>query len=176
MVEAVNMKTLDSADNYFLSLKSEHRKSPLLGEAILILAKAHMDFEEYKVANYYYDSYIKMFGTQEAKEFAKFMKIKSNYYAFKRANRDQKLLIDTIKESSTFNKEYPNSMYRYEISMLVSRMQLAQISLNSTISRLYVKLDKPLASQKYNEKIELSPLKNIKYKNANIPWYRAPFE
>ena len=176
ILEGIDLSTLDSADSNFLSLKSEHRKSPLVGEAMLLLAKAHLDFEEYEVAKYYYDSYIKMFGSRENVEFAKFMKLKANYYSFNRAYRDQKLLIDTIEESKKFFDEYPDSIYKYEVKMIVSRISLANIAMNKEIKKLYSKLDKPKGSEYYEMKIEASDLSKVEYKDAATPWYRYPFE
>ncbi len=42
MIDAVSKGNLEKADGYFSSLQSEHIGSPLLGEATLIMAQAHM--------------------------------------------------------------------------------------------------------------------------------------
>ena len=176
ILDSISMSTLDSADSYYLSLKSEHRKSPLVGEAMLLLAKAHLDYEEYEVARYYYDSYIKQFGAVHNVEFAKFMKIKANYQSFSRAFRDQKLLLDTIEDSKLFLATYPDSIYKYEVHMMVSRIELATMSMNKSIEQLYTKLDKPKGAEFYQNKIDKSDLSALEYKDAATPWYRYPFE
>jgi outer membrane protein assembly factor BamD len=176
IIESINGANLTEADSYFLSLKSEHRRSDLIGEAILLLAKAHLDFEEYQVANFYYDTYVKLYGDSNKKEYAAFMKIKSNYYAFNRALRDQKLLQDTIQRSEEFLITFDGSIYTHEVKMIVARMELAQISLNDKISHLYAKLDKPTAAQMYQEKNEQKSLYKSQYEDAPTPWYRWLFE
>jgi outer membrane protein assembly factor BamD len=176
IIHSVNNLELTQADNYFLSLKSEHRKSPLIKEAILILAMAHLDYEEYKVANYYYDTYIKLFGDKKSKEYISFLKIKSNFYSFKKAFRDQKLLIDTISSSKEFLNKFPNSIYSHEVKMIIARMDLAQISLNKKTAKLYAKIDKPKAQMFYLQKNKNKNLNQLDYKDAPTPWYRWIFE
>jgi outer membrane protein assembly factor BamD len=176
ILEAVKTSDLANADSYFLSLRSEHRKSPFIKEAILILANAHLDYEEYKVANYYYDTYIKLYGQSDKKEFISYKKIQSNFYSFNRAFREQKLLIDTIATSNKFIVEFPDSKYLSEVKMIIAKMNLAQISLNDKVSILYTKLDKPKASEFYRQKNSNNSLSKTKYKEAPIPWYRWLFE
>jgi outer membrane protein assembly factor BamD len=41
---------MDKADAYYISLKSEHMRSPLMQTAMMMLAVAHLDEEEYLLA------------------------------------------------------------------------------------------------------------------------------
>lgn len=176
MVKDVARGDLDGADKAFTSLQSEHIRSLLIPEAMLILAEAHMDKEEYILANYYLDEYIKRYGDKKSVEFAKYLKVKANFLSFKRAYRDQQLLIDTQKDSEEFIKEYPNSPYKPYAQTIVLKLALANKMIDENIAGLYKRLDKPLASKKYKEEANISWLEGIKYEKPNTPWYRALFE
>ncbi|HHC11409.1 MAG TPA: outer membrane protein assembly factor BamD, partial [Campylobacterales bacterium] len=43
IVKEIDSSNLDKADNLYISLRSEHARSPLLPEATMMLANAHMD-------------------------------------------------------------------------------------------------------------------------------------
>ncbi len=145
---------LEMADDYFVSLKSEHINSPLIKEAMLILAQAHMQEEEYLLANFYLDEFIKRYGDSQNIEFAKFLKIRANFLSFKLPYRDQLLLSDTIKEAREFINLYPNSNYRQLVDTILTKMELSQVLFNKEIARLYNKLDKSYASEYYMSKID----------------------
>ncbi|MDQ7084290.1 MAG: outer membrane protein assembly factor BamD [Sulfurovum sp.] len=68
---------LDKADAFYISLKSEHMRSPLMPTALMMLAHAHMNKEEYLLANYYLDEYNKRYGEKTSREYTEFMKLKS---------------------------------------------------------------------------------------------------
>jgi outer membrane protein assembly factor BamD len=167
---------LDNADKAFTSLQSEHIRSPLISEAMLILAEAHMDKEEYILANYYLDEYTKRYGDKKSVEFARYLKVKANFLSFKRAYRDQRLLLDTQKDSEEFIKEYPNSPYKPYAQTIVLKLAMANKMINENIANLYKRLDKPEASKKYKEDADTAWLDGIKYDKPNTPWYRALFE
>ncbi len=167
---------LDNADKAFTSLQSEHIRSPLILEAMLILAEAHMDKEEYILANYYLDEFTKRYGDKKSVEFARYLKVKANFLSFKRAYRDQQLLIDTQKDSEEFIKEYPNSPYKPYAQTMVLKLSLANKMINENIADLYKRIDKPEASKKYMQEANSSWMEGIKYDRPNTPWYRAIFE
>ena len=77
LVQEVSNGDLDRADSYYSSLQGEHIGSPLLPEATMILAIAHMHFEEYLLSDHFLDEYIKRYATTNEKEQAEFLKIKS---------------------------------------------------------------------------------------------------
>ena len=46
---------------------------------MLILVNAHIDEEEYVLANFYLDEYIKRFGLSKDIDYARYLKIKSKF-------------------------------------------------------------------------------------------------
>ena len=59
MLKQIASNDLDEADDTYTSLESEHRNSPFIPSAMLILVNAHIDEEEYALSNFYLDEYIK---------------------------------------------------------------------------------------------------------------------
>ena len=170
MIYYISANDLDKADDYFTSLQSEHFSSPLLKEALLILAQAHMDEEEYLLAGYYLDEYIKRYATPREMEFAKFLKIKASYLAFTNINRDQKLLDDTIKKAIAYEKSYPNSEYLPMVDTILTKLYMAQYVLDSEIASLYERIGKKKAAKFYKDRLKNSWLKKDQ---IDVPhsWY-----
>ena len=96
IAKEIKAQDLEKADSFYTSLVSEHIESPLLPEAMMMLANAHMHEEEYVLANFYLDEYLKRYGNKENADHVRFMKIKANYEAFPNPGRNQQLLLDTI--------------------------------------------------------------------------------
>ncbi|QOY51625.1 outer membrane protein assembly factor BamD [Candidatus Sulfurimonas baltica] len=176
IVQQISQGDLEKADSFYSSLQGEHIGSPLLPEATMILAIAHMQYEEYLLSEHFLDEYIKRYATQNEKEEAEFLKIKSKYMALPNPRRDQALIDLAIKEGENFKLQYPNSMYTEVINTMLVRLELAQAALNETIVDLYNRLDKPKSAEYY---------KNIKpqdwivwsdIQRANTAWYREWFE
>jgi outer membrane protein assembly factor BamD len=162
IIKDIKMGALDKADEAYTSLSSEHVASPLLKESLLILAKAHNKEEEYIMANYYIDEYIKRYASSKNIAYLKYLKIKSNFQSFKRINRDQKLLLDTINQANAYLKEYSNSPYNPEVNTILTRLQLTNQVLNQNIINLYKKTGKVKAAKIYEDKLKSSWLKNVK--------------
>ncbi len=150
----VSNENLDKADEYYTSLQSEHFASPLLKEATLMLAMAHMDEEEYLLAKYYLDEYIKRYADAEDTEFAKYLKIKASFLGFKSINRDQKLLRETIQEAKKYEQRYPDSPFTPLVDTILTKLYLAQYVLDSSIAKLYERRGKTKAAEIYRQKIE----------------------
>ena len=150
----VSNENLDKADEYYTSLQSEHFASPLLKEATLIMAMAHMDAEEYLMAKYYLDEYIKRYADAEDREFAKYLKIKASFLGFKSINRDQKLLHETIQEALTYERSYPESKFTPLVDTILTKLYLAQYVLDSSIAKLYERRGKEKAAAIYRKRIE----------------------
>ncbi len=170
MIRYIAAGDLDRADDYYTSLQSEHFASPLLKEALLILAQAHMDEEEYLLANYYLDEYIKRYASGRDLEFAKFLKIKSSFLAFKNINRDQKLLADTIQKALKFKEHYPKSEFEPMVDTILTKLYMAQYVLDSNIANLYERIGKKKAAKIYRQRLENSWLKKDQ---IDVPtnWY-----
>lgn len=176
IIKEVKNQDLEKADDYFTSLSSEHVESPLLPTSMLILANAHMLDEEYILANFYLDEYIKRYGDRKNSEYAKFLKIKANFDSFSNPNRNQKLLLDTIASTKVFISSYPNSQYLPMVNTILVKLRLANLQTSGEIASLYKRLDKPKASKIYEKKITSSSLKNANMIKPHVPWYRAWFE
>ena len=120
------------------------------------------------MADYYLDEYLKKYASSKTIELAKFLKIKAAFLGVKDINRDQKLMIDTLKNVDRFTKEYPNSIYRPMVDTLKVRLYMAQYLLNENIARLYSRIGKEKAAKIYRDKNRKSVL--------NITDIKAPKE
>ena len=176
MVDAVANRSLEKADGYFSSLQSEHVASPLLEEASMIMAQAHMEVGEYLLAEHFLDEYIRRFADVSQREFADYLKMRAKFMALPNPRRDQTLIHDALLEGEAFKVRYPQSYYLPAVDTMLVKLYLAKANLNQTISGLYERLDKPLASQHYAAK---EPVQWIDFKEVNppnSPWYREMFE
>ncbi len=160
IIKEVKAGNLDKADEAYTSLSSEHVASPLLKEALLILAQAHKEQEEYIMANFYIDEYTKRFARSKNIAYLKYLKIESNFKSFKKVNRDQKLLLDTIASANAYLEKFPASPYNPLVQTMLTRLYLAEQVLNKNIAALYKKTGKKKAAKIYEEKINNSWLKN----------------
>lgn len=156
--DSISNGDLDKADDYFVSLKSEHPKSPLVQSATMIIAHAHMEKEEYLLANYFFDEYAKKFGGFANSEYIEFMKIKASFLGVQKYYRDQKLIIDTIASSQNYIDTYPNSQYVPLVQNMLIRLKMGQYLLNENIACLYDRIGKGEAAKIYREKNSASPI------------------
>jgi outer membrane protein assembly factor BamD len=176
IVESISDANLDKADNYYSSLQGEHIGSPLLPEATMILAIAHMHYEEYLLTEHFLNEYVKRYANENEREFAEFLKIKAKYMALPNPRRDQVLMKEAIVEAEKFKKNYPNSMYYSVIDTMDTNLYMAEAALNESIAGLYDRVDKP-KSAAYYRAIELQPwIEWNEVDRANTPWYREWFE
>ncbi|WP_457750330.1 outer membrane protein assembly factor BamD [Sulfurimonas sp.] len=176
IVEAISKGNVDKADDYYSSLQGEHIGSPLLPEATMILAIAHMHNEEYLLTEHFLNEYVRRYANTNEKEFAEFLKIKAKYKALPNPRRDQVLIQDAIKDAKKFKQKYPHSMYYSLVDTMLTNLYLADASLNEAIADLYMRLDKPKAAAYYRA---LRPEPWINWKEierANTPWYKEIFE
>jgi len=176
MIKQLSNYQIDEADDTFISLESEHRNSPLLPSAIMIIALAHMNDEEYQMANYYFDEYLKKFGLKKDADYIRYLKIKSNFLAFKSQFREQELLETTLEETEKFIKLYPSSDYIYLVKSIKSRLLMTKALFDKEIADLYAKKDKPKAQQVYLDKATVSWKELDSIKQIDLPWYRYIFE
>ena len=176
IIESAASGNLEKADNYYSSLQSEHTASPLLPEATMILAIAHMHYEEYLLSEHFLSEYMKRYANRNEKEFSEFMKIKAKYTSLPNPRRDQVLIDDALKSANEFKFTYPNSMYYDVVDTIATNLYMAQAVLNETIAGLYDRVDKPKASMYYRN-IEKQPWIDWKEVNkANVSWYKEWFE
>lgn len=175
IVKEVASSSLDKADNYYISLRSEHMRSPLLPTATMILAQAHMEDQAYIMADYYLDEYLKKYASGARVEQAKFLKIKAAFLGIKDINKDQKLMIDTLNEVERFVKAYPGSSYLPVVQTLKVRLNMAQYMLNENIANLYSRIGKDDAAARYREKNTNSPLNIADIKAPEVGFVDSVF-
>ena len=152
IITSIVSGSLELADDYYLSLQSEHPKSELLEGATLIMAKAHEDSKENLLAEFYYDEYIKRFATRENMEYYQFKKVDTAFKHLKATNKNQKLIRDTIVEADAFLELYPNSIYYEMVQTVRTKLQMTEYLINENIAGLYDRVDKPNAAQIYRDK------------------------
>ncbi len=176
MIEQISTSYLEDADDIYTSLESEHRNSPLLPTALLILANAHIDEEEYTLSNFYLDEYIKKFAFNKNIDYVRYLKIKANFLGFSNELREQQLIDDTISEIENFQQTFPRSPYMPLVNTMNARLVMAKVSLDKEIADLYERIDKPNASKYYNEKVKKSWVEPDEIEAVDVPFYRYPFE
>jgi len=143
---------MDKADAYYISLKSEHMRSPLMPTAIMMLAAAHMNNEKYLLANYYLDEYNKRFSHDNSREYVEFMKLKASFLGLKDVYKDQKHIMDGIANANKFILRYPGSDYAPLVNTILIRLHMSLYMLNENIAALYDRTGKLEAAKIYREK------------------------
>ncbi|QDF28253.1 outer membrane protein assembly factor BamD [Halarcobacter anaerophilus] len=176
MIKEISTGYLEDADDTYISLESEHRNSPLLSTALLVLANAHIDEEEYELANFYLDEYIKRYALSKNIDYVRYLKIKANFQGFAYDLRDQQLIEDTIAQIEEFRKSFPRSPYTPLVNTMSARLYMAKANLDKEIADLYSRLDKPEAAKYYNEKVKKSWVNPKEIEPVEVPFYRYPFE
>jgi outer membrane protein assembly factor BamD len=176
MMDEISSSYLEDADDSYTSLESEHRNSPLIPTALLVLANAHMDEEEYELANFYLDEYSKRFALSKDIDYVRYLKIKANFMGFTYNLRDQQLIEDTIKEIEKYRATFSNSPYMPLVDTMYARLFMAKASLDEEIAALYKRIDKPKASKYYEEKVKKSWVEPKEINPVDVPFYRSIFE
>ncbi len=176
MLKEISLYQLDNADETFVALEAEHRQSPYLPSATMLIGLAHMEDEEYILANYYFDEYIKRFEKNDNNGRVRYLKIKAKFLAFKQQFREQKLLDETLSEVEKFKVDFPKSSYLYLVKDIESRLLMGKSSLNIEIADLYKRIDKPLASEVYAQRGKETWENQKDVQKVVVPWYRAIFE
>lgn len=159
IIQNIKSNNLEKADSYYISLKSEHIKSPLLPTTIIMLAHSHSKEEEYLLAGFYLDEYHKQFGKEESREYTEFMKLQASFLGIKDVYKDQKLVIDTIAKAKKYLYRYPDSTYAPMVETIKMRLVMGQYLLNENIASLYDRIGKKDAKKRYIEKNRDFPLK-----------------
>lgn len=152
IASSITRSNLDKADSYYISLKSEHVRSPLMPTALMMLAHAHMNAEEYLLANYYLDEYNKRFGEENSRQYTDFMKLKASFLGIKDVYKDQKLILDTIAMANTYIARYPGSDYAPLVNTISIRLHMSMYLLNENIAALYERTGHDNAAKIYRDK------------------------
>lgn len=168
--------SLDPASESYSSLIAEHPRSALIKEATLIMATAHLENDEYLLANFYLDEYAKRFSIKKEADRVQFLKLMANYKGVIRSGRDQKLLLDGATTVENFLAKYHSSDLAPYAHTLLARTELASTDMNAKIASLYTRLQKPLASEYYYEKSAHQVSQNGKVTPPVVRWPRSWFE
>ena len=175
IVKEIASSNLDKADNYYISLRSEHSRSPLLPTATMLLAQAHMEDQAYIMSDYYLDEYLKKYAKGTKIEQAKFLKIKAAFLGIKDINKEQRLMLNTLANVDKFVKRYPHSIYLPVVDTIKVRLHMAQYMLNENIANLYKRLGKEKAAKFYKEKNAHSPLNMADIKVPEVSFLESIF-
>lgn len=176
IIKDLKDKDLEKADTHYNGMASEHISDPLLETVLIILAQAHIDEEEYQLANFYLDEYNKKFGTSQNIDYIHYLKIKAKFDAFSQPNRNQALMLESQKEIDNFLKKYPYTEYKPLVQTMLTKFNLAVFYLDDTIKDLYKRLDKKQSYEIYKDRIEHSEFFNKSIIKPELPWYRSIFE
>lgn len=176
IIKDLQDRDLEKADEHYTSMASEHISDPLLEPVGLILAQAHIDEEEYQLANFYLDENAKKFGTSKNIDFIRYMQIRSKFESFALPNREQGLLIETMNQIDSFSASYPNTQYSVLVGTMLTKFKLAFYALEQEIAALYERTDKYESYEIYKERLENSELKDVPMIKAKLAWYRRMFE
>jgi len=159
IAQSIDAGHMDKADAFYISLKSEHMRSALMSTAIIMLAQAHMQKEEYKLADYYLDEYNRRYAGNANREYIEFMKVKASFLGITNPYKDQKLIMDSIYKAKQFIARYPGSDYAPLVNTVLIKLQMGQYLLNENIAALYARTKKPLAATFYRHKNDNSLFK-----------------
>jgi outer membrane protein assembly factor BamD len=180
IVKQIDYSNMDKADENYVSLQTEHLRSPLLPTATMLMIQAHLKKENYLLAGYYIDVYEKMFGTRDNRSYLQYLRIKSKYFAFQQPKRDQKLLHDTLQLTEDYLYDFPDAPYVPYVKTVRTNLTLSKFYLTKDIIKLYDRLDKPKAMEYYEKREDMSWFKEAE-KDGNIEepsvvWIRMLFE
>jgi outer membrane protein assembly factor BamD len=167
--KSVVNNNLDKADDYFTSLEVEHPNSQFIPIDLMILSKAHLQNQEYQLAEFYIDEYYKRYANKYQREWADYQKAKIKFFSFYNAYTNQKDLEDTINFVTNVINKYPNSPYIYELNTIKEKLEDTKIIFNNQIANLYKRLDKPKASKLYKINVDKQIIP------PSIPWYKRLF-
>ncbi len=176
LVEALDNGNVEKAGDHYASLKAEQANSVFLPQACLMMAMAHMENEEYLLANFYLDEYLKKYGDKASAGFIKYLKILSAYRSFKQPKRNQMLLLETINNVDLYTQENPSGEFYHHAATLSLVLKIADATMNKNIAKLYGKRDKPQAQKIYEQKAHLQGEENLIIEQPHVSWLRWLFE
>ena len=149
---SISQGKMDRADAYYISLRSEHMRSPLMPTAMMMLAHAHMDNEKYLLSTYYLDEFNKRYRASNNREYTDYMKLQAAFLGIRDVYKDQKLIIDSISKANTYVERYPDSDYSPLVNTILIRLRMSQYLLNENIAALYDRTGKKDAAKIYRKK------------------------
>ena len=171
LIVAVSEGNLEQADSYYNSLSSEHSASPLLGEALLMLIKAHIDNKEHLLAGFFVNEYKTRFSNANNVDYISLLGIETNFYAFSNYSKDQGFIDENIGDINHFVILNQNNEYIPYISHILTSFKLSKLEMNDEIIRIYNIKDKEEAKEKYKEYNSELGVQDIEFIPSYVPWY-----
>lgn len=176
IITHVSNSNLNAADDAYSSLYSEHLSSPYLKESMLLLSKAHANYDELILAKYYLDEYLKRFGSSSEQEYVSYLKVKIAFLGYRHPFRNQKFLNETIDSVNKFKLEYPNSYYLPYVQEMLLRLELGRETMKEEIAELYDRVEKPKAAEYYRHKDRMKGIDMAQVIKPERSWIRNIFE
>lgn len=167
----IRYNNLETADTKFASLQSEHTNSPLIPEAMLALGHAHMAQDEFLLAEFYFDEYLKRFSNRQNYSYINYLKILARFYSFKNQSKDQEFMNESAIEIKNYLDAYPDEIYTPFVGYIYTKFKLGQIELNQAIANVYRKQDKEYAANLYLKRSDSALQKNFRTITNGLPWY-----
>ncbi|ANV97831.1 hypothetical protein BBW65_02990 [Helicobacter enhydrae] len=167
----IRFNNLESADTKFASLQSEHINSPLIADAMLALGHAHMAEDEFVLAEFYFDEYLKRFSNQANYSYINYLKILARFYSFKNQSKDQEFMLNSIKEIKAYLDAYPDDVYTPFVGYILTKFQLGLAELNAAIANVYKKQGKAYAEKDYLKREDLGIEQSFRRISNAVPWY-----
>lgn len=176
IIKDLQSKDLEIADGHYTSMASEHIADPLLENAQLILAQAHIDEEEYQLADFYLEENAKKFGTSKNMDFIRFLQIKAKFQTFAQPNRDQGLLLQGMEDIEEFKNNYPDTKYDPLVKTMLAKFNLAIYALDENIAALYKRTGRDESYEFYQQRLDESDFQGVPMIKPKVSWYRRIFE
>lgn len=139
-------KNLDDADEKFITLKTDHEKSPYIKKAATALAIAHMSKKEHILANFYIQELLKK---DPKSKLGKFLLSKNQYLYSQLTQSDQQYMISAIKSLKTNKELLKDSEYQILANTMLTRLELDKAWNNAKIGYMYKKLNKDKGYELY---------------------------
>ncbi|MDR0665347.1 MAG: outer membrane protein assembly factor BamD [Helicobacteraceae bacterium] len=174
--EQIVRGNIELAGDRYSGLAGEHFGSPLLAEATLMMAIAHLEAEEYLLANFYLDEYAKRFGARQNADRIAYLKLLSDYRGITRPLRDQKLALDAIERSEAFVSRFGESRFKPFAATIGVKAKLFSRELSLKIADLYRRLDKEEAAKYYEAFGEFKPANDGKWEPSYSWFPKSLFE
>ncbi len=167
--DAIKYDNLDKADDYFISMQTQHPTSPFIKIDLLNLYIAHLKNEDYMLANFYLEQLEKKATSVDDIKWIEYQKIKVLFLQNHNAYTNQKLILNIISKCNNYLEKYPNSPYKYQVNTILAKAQLTKEFLNDNIKKLYKRLGKEKAANSIKTEIPKDAIA------PKIPWYKKIF-
>lgn len=176
IVKDLQARDLEKADEHYTAMSSEHIADPLLETTQLILAQAHIDEEEYELADFYLEENAKRFGNAENIDFIRYSQIKAKFEAFYQPFRDQGLMLTSLNQIDEFLNTYPNTEFAPLVDTMLTKFNLGVYVLDEEIASLYRRTGRDESYEIYQQKLNDSAFKDVPMIKPKQVWYRRIFE